>query len=86
MSTDSVFSPESVLAAAFADHDFIGQIDGQEVSIATRELFTDEAGAVIEVDAMTNPIEDEVTYRYRIVFEGVVADQDRLPLDTPSAR
>jgi hypothetical protein len=77
--TNDNLSPESVLAAAFGEHDFIGQIDGREITIQTSEPFTEDEFTLIEVDAMSNPIGDgeAVTYRYRITFDRVVTDEER---------
>jgi hypothetical protein len=75
--TNPLFTPDTVLAAAFGEHDFIGQISGTEVTIRTSEPFPEDGSTLIEVDAMTNPIEDIVTYRYRVVFDSVVTDADR---------
>lgn len=41
MTTGPLFTPESVLAAAFGDHDFIGQVNEQEVVIRTSEPIID---------------------------------------------
>lgn len=76
MTNNPLFTPESVLGAAFGDHDFIGQLQGQEITIRTSEPFTEGEHTLIEVDAMTNPMADGVTYRYRVVFDRVVSDDE----------
>jgi hypothetical protein len=76
MTNNFEFTPESVLAAAFGDHDFIGHIGDQEVAIATSAPFQEGEHTLIEVDAVTSPIEDGVTYRYRVVFDRVVTDEE----------
>jgi hypothetical protein len=72
----SPLNPESVLAAAFADHDFIGPIGRQAVHIKTSDVVLDGAGrAYIVVDATTDPQEYAATYRYRVTFDRVETAQ-----------
>lgn len=73
MSEEPLFDPRSVLAAAFGGHDFIGQLGGQEITIQTSDPSFEGNTAYIEVDAMTNPMDHGVSYRYRIEFDGAGA-------------
>jgi hypothetical protein len=68
---DELLDPGSVLAAAFACHDFLGQLRQREVHIQTSEPFFEGNAAYIRVDAMIDSLDRGVSYRYRIEFDGV---------------
>jgi hypothetical protein len=70
----SPLNPESILAAAFADHDFIGPIGRQAVHIQTSDVVVDGSGRTfIVVDAVTDPPDYATKYRYRVTFDRVEA-------------
>ena len=62
--------PETVLAAAFADHDFLGKIGQHEVHVQTSEPIRDGGTTWIVVDVSPNSTDDTTvkgaTFRYRI--------------------
>lgn len=67
-------APGEALRAAFDEHDFMRprpDNEHEDIGVSTIIDHYDESGAaIVDVDVQDNPIENAVSYRYRIEYIG----------------
>lgn len=62
MSEHPFMSPREVLSAAFGNHDFLSG----DLAVETSDVWFEGDVAFVDVDVTDNPIENAVSYRFRI--------------------